>query len=136
MSKNPKKTILVVDDDIDLLSQMKRRLEGFGFQVIAAESQAEGEKLIDTTTPDLAIFDLMMENRDSGFLLGYRMKKKSPKTPVILVTAVASETGVQFDVETEEEREWIKADVVLNKSVRYEQLKREIDRLLKEQAHA
>ena len=42
--------------------------------------------------------------------------------PVILVTAVASETGLDFDAATAEERGWIKADAVLDKPVRFEQL--------------
>ena len=33
------------------------------------------EKLISDEKPDLAIFDLMMENKDSGFILGYKTNK-------------------------------------------------------------
>ena len=40
--------------------------------------------------PDLAIVDLMMEYKDSGFALCYHIKKKDPSIPVILVTAVTS----------------------------------------------
>jgi len=125
------KTVLTVDDDVDMLDQLKMQLETMGFTVIQAESQAEGEQKIAEMTPDLAIFDLMLENQDSGFVLSYKMKKKAPAVPVILITNVTSETGYHFDAVTEETRSWVKADVILDKEIRYEQLKREIDRLMK-----
>ncbi len=129
MSKN-KKTILVVDDDFDFIEQMKLKLQSWGFNVVTGESQADGENLIKEMNPDLAIFDLMMENDDSGFILSYKMKQKKSDTPVILVTGVTADTGIKFAAKTEEEKSWVKADVVLNKEIRYEQLKKEIDKFL------
>lgn len=125
------KTILLVDDDMDYLFQMKFQLERFGFKVISAESQKEAEELIKTIKPDLAIFDLMMENEDSGFILCYKMKRKYPDVPIILATAVSAETGMSFGISTEDERRWIKADLYLEKGVRPEQLQNEILKLLK-----
>ncbi len=126
------KSILVVDDDIDFLTQMRINLQEAGFQVITAEGQADAEEILNTTSPALAIVDLMMENVDGGFSLSYHIKKKDPAIPVILVTAVASETGLEFDAKTDEERSWVKADVFLAKPIRFEQLLREINRLLKD----
>ena len=125
------KIILIVDDDMDYLFQTKVRVESFGFRVITAESQLEAEKLIRELRPDLAIFDLMMENDDSGFILSYKLKKLYPDVPVIIATAVASETGINFNLETENERDWIKAELYLDKGIRSDQLQREINRLLK-----
>lgn len=125
------KKVLLADDDYDLLLQMKMNLEGMGFEVTSVESQIEAEQKIDVFEPDLAIFDLMMENQDSGFVLSYKIKKKYPHVPVILVTGVTSETGLKFDAATEEMRSWVYADVILNKEIRYEQLTGEINRLLK-----
>ncbi len=126
-----KKRILIVDDDIDLLIQMKMQIEGFGFSVITAESQKEGEEILANEKPDLAILDLMMENKDSGFILGYKIKKLYPDVPVIIATAVTAETGMVFGLDTEEERNWIKADQYLEKGIRPDQLLREINKLLK-----
>ncbi|PKP39290.1 MAG: response regulator [Bacteroidetes bacterium HGW-Bacteroidetes-15] len=125
------KTILLVDDDMDYLFQMKFQLERFGFKVVSAESQKEAEELIKTIKPDLAILDLMMENEDSGFILCYKMKRKYPDVPIILATAVSAETGMSFGISTEDERRWIKADLYLEKGVRPEQLQNEILKLLK-----
>jgi two-component system, OmpR family, response regulator len=128
--KIKKRTVLIADDDIDLLEQLKMQLESMNFSVEMAESQNEAELLLDKIKPDLAIYDLMMENQDSGFVLSYKTKKKYPDVPIILVTGVTSETGLKFDTATEEMRSWIKADVILDKDIRFEQLKGEIDRLL------
>jgi CheY-like chemotaxis protein len=125
-----KKKILVVDDDIDYLFQMQLQLKNLGYDVITAESQKEAEQIIGSTKPDLAIYDLMMESEDSGFILSYKTKQKYPDVPIIIATAVASETGISFGLNTEEEQRWIKADLYLEKGIRKEQLKKEIDKLL------
>ncbi|MBN2210075.1 MAG: response regulator [Sedimentisphaerales bacterium] len=124
-----KKTVLLIDDDVDFLTQQKILLENANFDVVTAESQKEGEEKFAQRRPDVVICDLMMENADGGFALCYHIKKKDASVPVILVTAVAGETGLEFDAATAEERQWIKADVMLNKPVRFEQLMREIERL-------
>jgi CheY-like chemotaxis protein len=125
------KLILVVDDDVDFLEQQRLQLEAAGFRVITAESRGAAERLLRTEMPDVAIVDLMMEEADGGFTLCYHIRKTKPELPVILVTNVTRETGLEFDAATEEERSWVKADVVLAKPVRVEQLKGEIERLLK-----
>jgi len=126
-------TILIVDDDSDYLFQTKLLVESFGYNTISADSQKEGEKIIATTKPDLAIIDLMMENEDSGFILSYKMKKKYPDVPIIIATAVTAETGMSFDIDSEEDKKWIKADLFLDKGIRNDQLEREIKRLLKQE---
>jgi two-component system, OmpR family, response regulator len=126
-----RRTILVVDDDPDFLDQMRAQLAAAGFDVVAAGSAREAEQVIARGMPDVAIVDLMLENMDSGFSLCYHIKRRDPARPVILVTAVATEAGIEFDAATDEERSWVKADVTLAKPVRFEQLVREIHRLLK-----
>lgn len=123
--------ILIVDDDIDYLLQQETCLRADGFDVVTAETTADAEQILAGEHLDLAILDLMMEDSDAGFSLAYRIKKQWPNIPVIIVTGVAHETGLEFDARTAEERSWIKADLLLAKPVRHEQLKREIDRLLR-----
>lgn len=125
------KLALLVDDDEDFLEQMKVQIESLGFKTVTADSQNSAEALLRDITPDIAIIDLMMENLDAGFVLSYELKAKCPNAPVIMVTAVVAETGMEFESNTRQERTWIKADVILPKPVRLEQLKREIARLLK-----
>lgn len=126
-----KKIVFLIDDDEDYRYQMILKLESFGFVVMTAEDQKSGEELISKLKPDLAIIDLMMENDDSGFILSYKLKQKYPEVPVIIATAVTSETGHSFSLSTEFEKKWIKADLYLDKGLRDDQLHREIKRLLK-----
>ncbi len=131
MLKQEKNTILIVDDDVDYLFQMREGVKDMGFDVITAGTQKEAEDIIERTRPDLAILDLMMENQDTGFILSHKIKSTYPDVPVIIVSAVTAETGMLFDVTTEEERDWIKADLFLDKGIRNDQLHKEIKKLLK-----
>ncbi len=123
-------TILIVDDDVDYLLQTRIKIEKFGYKTITADSQREAEMILDKLKPDLAIIDLMMENEDSGFILSYKLKKKYPDIPVIIATAVAAETGITFDINDENNRKWIRADLFLEKGIKTEILKNEIEKLL------
>jgi two-component system, OmpR family, response regulator len=124
------KSILVADDDSDYLFQLSFHLQKAGYSVITADSQKEAEKIIQREKPDLAILDLMMENEDSGFILSHKLKKKYPEVPIIIATAVSSETGITFGLKSEEDKHWIKADLYLEKGIRPEQLLNEIKKLL------
>ncbi len=125
------KKALVVDDDQDFLEQTSMIMQSLGFETISADSQKKAEELIQSTSFDIAVLDLMLENHDSGFILSYKLKKKNPETPVIMVTAVTAETGLVFDSNSADTRSWIKADTLLNKGIRPEQLEKEIRRLMK-----
>jgi two-component system, OmpR family, response regulator len=129
--KEIKKTVLIVDDDVDYLAQMEMQVRKLGFDVVTADSQKTGEEMLGLVNFDLAILDLMMENKDSGFILCYKMKKKNPAIPVIIASAVTAETGLNFGVETAADRSWIKADTFIEKGIRPDQLEREINKLLK-----
>jgi two-component system, OmpR family, response regulator len=123
-------TILIVDDDADYLLQTRIKLEKYGYKTITADGQREAQLIFDKIKPDLAIIDLMMENEDSGFILSYKLKKKYPDVPVIILTAVAAETGISFDINDENNRKWIRADLFLEKGIKTEMLNNEIEKLL------
>ena len=77
-----------------------------------AHGQKEAEAFAQQR-PDLAVIDVMMENPDAGFTLCHHIRKQDPSIPVILVTSVNSETGLDFTLSTDEQRSWIKADALL-----------------------
>jgi CheY-like chemotaxis protein len=122
--------IVIVDDDEDVLEQLSQILTGEGYQVRAAASQSEAEDLFLSLHPDLAILDLMMEQEDSGFVLAHYVKKLHPHVPVVMLTGVTSATGLSFASTAPESRSWIKADRILDKPVRPEQVKDLVARLL------
>ncbi len=118
------KKILLVDDDIDLLEQNKLLLEAKGFTVVTAESGEEGYNVFLNEKPDACIVDLIMEQHDSGFILCHRIKRTEhgKKIPVFMLTSATYETGFKFSSATDEEKEWIKCDGLLNKPVVVEEL--------------
>ena len=131
MTTDTQKTVLLVDDDADFRFQQRTQLEAAGYKILEANSYARALQLLSENRFDIALVDLMMEQFDAGFTLCYRIKQKDPTIPIVMITSVASETGLEFDAATDEERSWVKADVLLTKPVRFEQLQREINRLLK-----
>lgn len=127
---NENKKILLVDDDEDFIIQQKMGFKKIGYTVLEAYAREDAIDILEKEKPDCAVIDLMMEKADDGFILAHAMKKKYPDMPVILVTAVTQETGLTFGIVEESEKKWVKADVVLAKPVRFEQLNQEVERLL------
>jgi CheY-like chemotaxis protein len=125
-----KAKILVVDDDPDTVEQVKVILEAAGHEVVSAGGLEEAEQVLLRVRPSAAVVDVMMEHQDSGFVLCHEVKRLYPGTPVILLTAVKAATGLSFETATEEQRGWVGAELVLDKPVRPEQLRRELERLL------
>jgi two-component system alkaline phosphatase synthesis response regulator PhoP len=86
MDKN--KTIMVVDDNPDIITIVKTILEGKGFSVFSASSGAELLNMLKGQKPDLIILDIMMPEMDGLEVLS-RLKAMSETAtiPVILLTA-------------------------------------------------
>jgi len=124
------KTVLIVDDDIDILEQYALLLRAEGHKVVQAGSLAEAEETILTVRPDLAILDLMMDEKDAGFVLCNQLKRLYADLPVIIVSNVTPVTGLDFRPRSPEEQSWVRADVMLNKPIVAERLRSEIRRLL------
>jgi len=124
------KKILLVDDDADYMLCVTTYLEKNGFITEKANTRKDGELLVANGDYDMAVFDLMMEESDSGFILSYKSKKTHPEKPVIIVTNVAGETGLRFDVSTKEMKEWVKADAILDKGIPIKELANKIKTLV------
>ena len=124
------KKILVVDDDPDIVEQVTLILKQDGHDVHAAGTEAEAEEILLSIKPDLAILDLMMEDKDSGFVLCHRIKRLYPDTPVMMVTAVKAATGLSFAADSAQQQSWLKADLLMDKPIRAERLRSDVNRLL------
>jgi two-component system, OmpR family, KDP operon response regulator KdpE len=71
-------TILVVEDNEQLLKLLRRVLEREGYEVIAAASGIELMKLVYSSKPDLIVLDVGLPDVDGRDLLA--SLKKDPKT--------------------------------------------------------
>ena len=117
-----KKTILVIEDDQDVLSMMVKNLEFLGYNVVSARDGMEGLKLLESGHYDLIITDIVMPYV-SGVGVITASKAKNPDVPVIAVTG--------YGREPEEAALEKEADLVLSKPVKVAVLQQAIDRLLR-----
>jgi DNA-binding response OmpR family regulator len=81
------KTILLIDDDPDIVQAMRTILERAGYRVLAAHDGNAGLAVAEREAPDLVVVDMMMP-RKSGFLVLEKLKsRKQAAPPVIMITA-------------------------------------------------
>lgn len=116
------KKILLVDSREDFFETCTPELQSRNFEVATATSFNEALKKVEEFKPDFILTALMLEHFDSGFVLSYKIKKKNPQIPIYILTSATHTTGIKFSVNTEEEREWIKADGFLNEPIKPEDL--------------
>ncbi len=81
-------TILIVDDEPDLLEILKFSLEGEGFKILTASSVKEAFAIIHKSPLDLILTDVRMPEGD-GLQVLSEGKRVSPGTAVILMTGFA-----------------------------------------------
>jgi CheY-like chemotaxis protein len=93
------KTILVIDDDIDLVEIIRVTLENQGFKVIDAQTGERGLAMAKEQDPDLILLDVMMGKVDEGFQVAYQLRSDdlTADTPILMLTAVTDQTGFDFD---------------------------------------
>ncbi|HYE59460.1 MAG TPA: response regulator transcription factor [Rhodothermales bacterium] len=84
----PPPTILVVDDEPDLLDLLQYNLEREGYAVLTARDGAEALSLAARTPPDLVVLDVMMPVMD-GLDTCRRLREHATlrTTPVLMLTA-------------------------------------------------
>ena len=81
--------ILIVDDDEALRDLLKRYLSENGYIPLTVKDGVEMHKLLDKTTPDLIILDLMLPG-DDGLTLAKQIRSKA-NTPIIILSARGDE---------------------------------------------
>ncbi len=88
----PKATILVIDDEKDLIELVRYNLEKEGFDVIASADGQSGIDLAHRLKPDLIVLDLMMPGID-GLEVCRRLRadRRTAHVSIIMLTARASE---------------------------------------------
>ena len=81
--------ILVIDDDLEILSLVEVVLARNGMTAKTVTSAAEAETALETFAADLIVLDLMMEGED-GLSFCRRLRTKT-STPIIMATAIAED---------------------------------------------
>lgn len=93
------RTVLVIDDDIDLVEIIRVTLEREKLKVIDAQNGERGFALAKERHPDLILLDVMMGTIDEGFQVAYRLRGEplTKDIPIIMMSAVGERTGFTFD---------------------------------------
>ncbi len=91
------KKILIVDDELDIITFLSALLEENGYESVSAKDGTEGLELLRKEKPDLVLLDLMMPKK-SGITMFQELRKDPELSdiPVIIVTGVSDVTGVDF----------------------------------------
>ena len=118
------KKILIIEDELELVSLMRSRLKDHNYEVISALNGLEGVDIARQEIPDLIILDVMMPKLD-GYNVCRMLKfdEKYKKIPIIILTARGSEQDRNI-------AQQIRADAFLTKPFRSEILMQEIKKFL------
>lgn len=81
-----KKTILVVDDDRELVDGLRIMLERQGHRVVTAHNGHDAKQAVANQRPDLMILDMMMPRMGGYPVLEY-FQGKPDAPPIIMITA-------------------------------------------------
>ena len=121
-------TILLVDDDEDIRTIIKDRLDKLGYNVMTAGNGQEALNSIDRHEPDVMILDLQMPVMDGMEVI--RRLKDNPQLPIIVLTAfgtienaVAAMKAGAFDFVTKPFTP-DHLDIVIKKALDYRALRR------------
>ena len=82
-------TILIVDDEHDLLIAFQAVLRHEGYDVVTASTAAQALQVFDTAHPDLVLLDIKLGNRDQtdGLTLLRQLRARRPDLKVVVVSA-------------------------------------------------
>lgn len=95
-----KGTILVIEDETDILGLIRHHLERDQFRVVGAGSGEEGVRIARREPPDLVLLDLMLPGMDG--LEVCRVLRSDPATrqiPIVMLTARTEESDVVAGLE-------------------------------------
>jgi CheY-like chemotaxis protein len=121
-TEGEKKSILIIEDDPDVLSMMIKHLTHLGYEIITAADGMEGLRRLDEGGYDLVITDIVMPYV-SGVGVVSKLKERYPQIPVIAITG--------YGKEPEAAAIEMNADLVLAKPVKMSILRDYIVQLIK-----
>ncbi|MFZ1082619.1 MAG: response regulator transcription factor [Candidatus Kryptoniota bacterium] len=86
------KTVLVVDDEKDIVQLIRYNLEREGFKVESALDGNEALKKASDTKPDVILLDIMLPGKDGYEVIkSLNQNEKTSRIPVIFLTAKSAE---------------------------------------------
>ena len=118
------KSILIVDDDADVLAAISMALTDQGAKVFQAVDGAQAVEINDKEQPDLVVLDMMLPKR-SGFLVLDRIKGRKPKGSKPRVIMITGNLGTRHKTYAET----LGVDDYINKPFRMDRLLTSIEKV-------
>ncbi len=87
----PRKRLLIIEDEPDIVRGLKDSLEFEGFEVLAAGDGREGVKLARERAPDCILLDLMLGDVN-GYAVCEEIRAQNSVVPIIMLTARSQES--------------------------------------------
>ena len=129
--------ILIIDDDPDIVLAVRMCLEAEGYEVIEANSGAQGIDMIKAGRPDLIILDVMMETKTEGFQMALKLHSPDPTSefvefkdiPILMLTAIHSTTPLRFEPDID----YLPVELFVDKPIELEDLVGKVEWLLSQE---
>ncbi len=90
-----KRTVLIADDESEVVQLVQMILEWEGYQVIAAANGVETLQRAETDKPDLILLDVRMPKMSGLTVLEHLAKSESTAVPVIMLSVVTTQPEVR-----------------------------------------
>ncbi len=114
--------ILIVDDEINILMSLEYLFKRKGYEVFIARNGTEAKALVDSSSPDLVLLDIMMPDVDGYEVCQYiKAKENAPK--VIFLSAKSKKSDEEKGYE-------VGADLYLHKPFSNKEIVQKIKELI------
>lgn len=129
------KSILIIEDDEDMVEAMKLMLEGQGHRLLVSANPEDGLALAKSDRPDLILLDVMFgshqEAKGFDYAVRFKQEKDLAAIPILMITSVnARDASSTFSPETD--AEYLPVDGFIDKPAEPDELVRNVAALLKQ----
>ena len=122
------KTLLLVDDDRDILTSMETMLSEMGATIVTASDGNTALQQAEEASPDLVVLDMMLPKR-SGFLVMEKLKRGKKRSDKPFIIMITGNQGMRHKSYAES----LGVSAYINKPFRMDKLIEAVKKLLVEQ---
>ena len=129
----PRKKILIIEDDTDLIEAMKVTLRAENYKVISSTDPEKGFVAAKKEKPDIVILDVLFGKDDKAKGFDYAVKMRSEKTlssiPILMVTSI-NVRYPEFKFSPDTDGEFLPVDDFIDKPAKPKELVDKVKKLI------